>query len=93
MESYDDIERHPKRRMRERSSKSKRQNELALQRGVSYKEFSGSFRRYLDKVRLKKGSVGKIIVYDNNVFLYDSDEKLITVLNIPSKYLKYLTKD
>jgi hypothetical protein len=86
------ITNHGYKRLRERSSKSLRQNELALKRGVSHEHFSGSFRRYLDKVRLKEPYYTKIIVYDNNIFLYNKEGVLITVLKIPSKYLKYLRR-
>ena len=83
---------HGYKRLRERSSKSIRQNELALERGLSHEDFSGSFRRYLDKIRLKENYYTKIIVYANKIFIYNKNEDLITVLNIPSKYLKYLRK-
>ena len=81
---------HGQKRIRERSCKSKRQNQLALERGMDKSEFSGSFRRYLDKLTYKESYYIKLKIYANDIFLYNTDGMLVTVLNIPSKYLKYL---
>lgn len=79
--------------MRERSSKSKRLNQLAIERGISYENFSGSFRRYLDKIRLKYPyQNNQVLVYGNDIFLYNNKDVLITILKVPSKYQKYLRR-
>ena len=86
------LSKHAEKRLKERSSKSLRQNKLALERGKSHENFVGSFRRYLDKIRLKKPFYTDLIVYSNCIFLYDEHKNLITVLSVPSKYHKYLRR-
>ena len=82
---------HGAKRIRERVNVSKRQLKLVLERGKPINVYSGSFRRYLDRIRTNsKGSV-YLLIYGNNIFSYEN--ALITVLNIPSKYAKYKAKE
>ena len=93
MEKLHKTTNHAKNRIKERVNHSDRTAELALERGVSWKQYSGSFRRYLDKVIYYTDYYTEALVYNNHIFIYavDTTEKrLITVLNIPSKYLKYV---
>lgn len=84
------VSKHAKHRLRKRSSVSKRQNILAIERGYSTDNFTGSFRRYLDKIKNKRNV--NLIIYSNNIFIYGSNNILITVLNVPSKYNKCFRK-
>lgn len=79
---------HGDKRIRERVSVSKRQKELALERGKIYTTYTGSFRRYLDKVHYKNDT--SAIVYGNNIYLFGKCNVLVTVLTIPSNYKNIL---
>lgn len=82
---------HAKNRIKERMSikNSDRLFELALERGNNYKNFVGSFGRYLTKLAIK--SKANIIVYSNHIFI-EKNKTLITILKVPTRYLKYRTK-
>lgn len=82
---------HGKKRIRQRVSISKRQVDLAIKRGNSINKYSGSFRRYLDKLRAKQEEV-HLRIYGNHIYIFNAYWILITVLNIPAKYLKYKSK-
>lgn len=60
----------------------------ALARGYPAKAYAGRFRRYLDMLGLQKRSA-RVLVHGNHIFLFGKGDELITVLNTPSKYLKY----
>ncbi len=85
------ISKHAKHRLRERSSISKRQNDLAIERGYSIDNFAGSFRRYLEKIIDNSNNIN-LIIYSNDIFLYGNNNVLITVLDVPSKYNKCFRK-
>jgi hypothetical protein len=79
---------HGKQRLKERGGKSKRELELAIERGKKPSEFNGRFKRYLDyKSITHKHSM---LIYNNKIFVYNRDKALITVIPIPSCYLKCL---
>lgn len=84
---------HGSKRLRERVSTSKRQVELAIKRGYSINNYSGSFRRYLDKIKKKEQEEVHLRIYGNHIYIFNIYWILITVLNIPTKYLKYKRKE
>lgn len=87
------LTKHGAKRIRERVNVSKRQLKLVLERGKPINVYSGSFRRYLDRIRTNsKGSV-YLLVYGNNIYILSYENALITVLNIPSKYAKYKARE
>lgn len=90
--SQNKLSKHARKRLKERSSKSKRQSDLALSRGKPISEFTGSFRRYLDKIRLSKPFRVNILVYGDDIFIYSDKNALITVFDIPTKYNKCLRR-
>lgn len=92
MENSFRITNHAKKRIRERSAGSSRQAELALTRGISSTEFAGSFKRYLDKLLYAESFWVKLIIYANDIYVFDNDNNLITILKIPTHYLKYVKK-
>lgn len=79
---------HGEIRLKQRVGKciNKRTILLARQRGIKRSQYNGSFRRYLDKIYFKNNF--DIIIYGNFIYLFDKTF-LVTVLPIPSKYLKY----
>jgi hypothetical protein len=81
---------HGKQRLKERGGKSTRQLELAIERGKTPEQFSGRFKKYLDYKRITHKH--SLIIYDNKIFVYNRDRGLITVVPIPTMYLKCLRK-
>ncbi len=72
-------------------------NEAAMQRmlpivmrdGAHHKEFSGQFRRYLDKIlwaaaRMK--AANKVIVHGDYLYLFGYEDALITVYYTPNEF-------
>lgn len=55
----------------------------ALAEGKGQADFSGKFRRYLDK--LGATHKNKLLVYGNHIYVFGGDV-LVTVLNIPTEY-------
>lgn len=82
---------HGEKRLRERVTTSKRQIELAIKRGYSINCYSGSFKRYLDKIKSKDEV--HLRIYGNHIYIFNQYWILITVLNVPPKYLKYKRKE
>lgn len=84
------ITKHGERRAHERAGLPKRavarQAEAALQKGKTYKDFSGNFRRYLDKLSIEYKN-NNLRVYSGYIYAFTED-RLITVLQIPVKYRK-----
>lgn len=75
-------------RMKIPKKSSDRVVQNALDRGHRRTDYTGSIRRYLDKLYLSHNKdADNIIVYSNMVFLFD-ENVLITVVNLPSKHLK-----
>ena len=84
---------HGAKRIRERVNVSKRQLKLVLERGKPINVYSGSFRRYLDRIRTNSRGSVYLLIYGNNIYIFSYENALITVLNIPSKYSKYKAKE
>lgn len=83
---------HGSKRLRERVNNSKRQVELAIKRGNNIIDYAGSFRRYLDRINIKNEKEIHLKVYAGDIYIFNKYWILITVLKIPTKYLKYKVK-
>lgn len=86
------VTKHAKKRLRERISVSKRQVELAIKRGNNVNDYTGSFRRYLDKIKYKDVNF-HIKIYGNHIYIFNPYWYLVTALTISSKYSKYKVKE
>lgn len=82
---------HSKKRMKERcgSNKSSEQKiaQTAFEKGITHAETSGSLHRYLDGLYLSHHKANNMRIYGDKVFIFCGDQ-LITVLQLPSKYMK-----
>ena len=80
---------HAARRIRERMGLPKKAVDdlvnRAYQDGVRHSELSGSLKRYIDGVYLRKERANEIRIYNQHVFLFQGS-LLITVLELPNKY-------
>ena len=84
------VSRHGEKRTRERlgipRKAVERMAQKALVEGRSHADFSGSFKRYLDSVFLEHQKAAKMRVYGQHLFIFASDETLITVWMLPEKF-------
>jgi hypothetical protein len=65
--------------------------EKAYLYGISHNETTGSLNKYITAQYFKKQTANNIRVYNNNVFIF-SGSTLITVLNLPRRFLKIANK-
>jgi hypothetical protein len=86
-----EISKHAKYRIKERIGISKTLStklaDKALEFGKHPNEFTGSFRRYLDKIYFTNRAINNIRVYNNYIYLFQNSI-LVTVLLVPYKYRK-----
>lgn len=82
------ITKHAKLRIKQRTnSKNAVYNfKLAKRKGKRHYEFEGDLRRYLDYIA-HKSHTNNIIIYNTNIYIIGRRDMLITVLNIPDKYV------
>lgn len=90
------VSKHATKRCRKRLGVPKkavpRLAEKALDIGQHRADFVGSFRRYLDKVYMKKGQhANNMRVYNSHLFLF-AGYILITAWRVPSKYQKTIMR-
>lgn len=85
-----ELTKHSKDRMKERCglNKSAQQKaaETALAKGITHSDTSGSLRRYLDGLYLQKKNANNLRIWGDKVFVFHN-ERLITVLQVPNKYM------
>lgn len=62
-----------------------KQATAALERGAAHSDFSGSFRRYLDKVFLSERRASNMRVHAGHLYLF-AGETLITCWALPPKF-------
>lgn len=81
---------HGERRARERlgipRSAVKKNIERAMKYGVTWHDTYGPFRNYLDGLYGAYGTANNIRAYNHYVYVF-MDNVLITVLNVPTKYI------
>jgi len=84
-----EITRHAAKRIRERQGIPKRASQKtadkALAEGLTYEDTSGSLRRFISALYLKRGTANNIRIYCDQVYIFH-DETLITVFPLPQKY-------
>lgn len=86
------ITNHGEHRMRKRLGLPKRTVDKeftkALESGKYQKDFTGRFRKYLDRKSIENKS--RPIVYKHNIYWVNTNNILITVFPVPREYKKYL---
>lgn len=87
-----EVTRHASKRIRQRIGIPKdaveRNADKALRSGVPRTEYGGQLRRYLDALYHRYAcTANNILTYNDHVYVF-SGGILITVLHLPSKYLK-----
>lgn len=89
------ITNHARKRIKERAGVGKkacyRLATNAVERGVNRTQLTGSIRRYLDKLYFSHADCTDIIVYANKVFVFVKSV-LVTVMNLPSRYIKHMKR-
>lgn len=86
---------HATKRIKERLGISKRladaNAQRALQYGITHREVKGSLRKYMDKLYLKYRTANNMRIYNRKIYIFNG-ETLITVFNLPNKFLKTTDK-
>ena len=81
---------HGEKRARERlgipRSAVRKNTEKAIRYGVTVSETYGPFRNYLEHLYLTYGTANNIRAYNHFVYVF-VDNVLITILNVPTKYV------
>lgn len=89
------ITNHASKRIKERCGLPKKAVErsalLALEKGLSHKDCTGSLRRYFDYLFLSHKKGANIRLYGNHVYIFTT-ENLVTVLPLPNAHKKTLKK-
>ena len=90
-----ELTRHAKTRLKERCGSNKSSQEkiaaTALEKGIKHSETAGSLRRYLDMLYLQERNANNIRVWGDKVYLFRVN-RLITVLQLPQKYMRVCAK-
>lgn len=89
-----ELSKHGRKRVEERAGigksekKTDRMAKLALERGYKHSETKGSLKKFLDgKFLYHNRSANNMRVYSGQLWLFH-DDKLITVIPLPSKFQK-----
>jgi len=86
---------HAYKRIKERCGLPKKAVErnamLALEKGLTHQESTGSLRRYFDYLFLSHKKGANIRLYGNHVYIFTT-ENLVTVLQLPNAHKKTLKK-
>lgn len=87
------ITRHGKKRIKQRLGKKVPLDvaEKALKFGLKHEDATGSLKRYFDALYLAHGTANNTRIYKHKVFIFNGDT-LITVLELPHCYIKYVDK-
>lgn len=84
------VSRHGFKRARERlgipKDAVKRNAEKALKYGIERTDASGPFRRYLDSMYYEYGTANNLRVFNRHIYIF-CNEVLVTVMNVPYKYV------
>ena len=85
------VTKHGATRMRERVGLTKKNTdkfaEKALNLGIKHSETSGKLNKYITSLYFNNKNANNIRVYNRNVYIFSND-KLITVLNLPKDFWK-----
>ena len=86
------VTRHGERRVRGRLGLPKRAVEAAAERawtdGYPRRRFTGSIRRYLDKVAAREATDRALRVHGGALYVFDPAGNLVTAWALPAKYAK-----
>ena len=87
------VTKHAEKRTRNRCGLPKKTVEknaaIALEKGLTHSECTGSLRKYFDYLFLsRENGAGKIRIYTNYVYIFTNENLLITVIPLPQKYQK-----
>ena len=86
---------HASKRIKERCGLPKkavdRNAMIALEKGLTHKDCTGSLKKYVDYLILSHKKGANIHLYGNHVYIFKSDI-LITVLQLPNSHKKTLKK-
>ncbi len=86
---------HANQRIKERVGLNKkartRHTQMALERGMRHSEAPSPLKKYLNALFLKYNSGNNMRVYNHKVFIFQG-ETLITVLNLPNEFKKYVKR-
>jgi len=89
------ITEHANQRIKERVGLNKkartRHTKLALKRGMKHIEAPAPLKKYLNTLFLRYNSGNNMRVYNHKVFIFQG-ETLITVLNLPNEFKKYVMR-
>ena len=90
------ISRHANKRIHERINIPKSAIDKlatkALSRGITHKEATGRLSKYLDKLFLAHKKGANMRIYNQKVFIFSTDETLITVIDLPTNLKKIAEK-
>jgi hypothetical protein len=87
------ITKHALKRSKERGGFGKSEKrimkmaERAYAKGMGYDSAAGRLKVYMKEKMLKHGNGYALKVYGGYMFIFSSDEKLITMYPVPGKYL------
>ena len=89
---------HAKKRLKQRMGINKKSydkiSKRALEEGLKHSETSGLLNKYLNKIFLSHDrKAGKLRVYHQKIFVFTSDNILVTILQLPPHFYKIEKKD
>ena len=67
----------------------KRMMPKVIESGLSEKDFTGAFKKYLRSKFLRKGAANHLLIH-GEVIYFMRDAALITLYRVPSEFLRYL---
>lgn len=84
---------HARKRLTQRVHKNwQKAADEAWVNGVGRRQLKGSFRRYVDSLadsrRPGRATVSSYKIYNDNIYLFTPNMVLVTVLHVPTKYIK-----
>lgn len=89
------ITKHAEKRLKERSGISQKAADRIMdsvwQKGLSHADLRGNLRKWVDSKRFWERNVDQIRLYGDKLYLF-SEEKLVTVIQIPQDLAKEVSK-
>lgn len=90
------VTKHGSKRVKQRMGISKSsQDKLiakALERGYKHNQTKGQLKKWIDKSAINKKYKGKYIVYGDKLYIFNKDDQLITLIQIPQNIMKNINK-
>lgn len=86
---------HSCKRIRERMGINNRGTErianLALHKGITHAEATGDLKKYMTEIYLSHCTSNNMRIYNNKIFIFHN-VRLITVLQLPGKFMSVISK-